>query len=290
MNSGEMRIAVVDDNAADRRLLEGYLEKYRKEKECSFTVVPYENSIEFLESYGQGYDVVFLDIEMPGMNGLETAEELRKADDSVGIIFITNMAQYAIRGYEVNAIDFMVKPVGYYNFSLKLEKALDFAEKKQMKTVTVATRDQIVRLTQQQVWYVEKDKNYVIYHTEKGTYKARGTMQEVKEKLDSFLFAESEYQSPAYSGGFLVRAFSADVGGCFILLETVSYRTSVCWNGGLCYGTYWICCSEDSAVYYGNVRRPDRGSAGKPDFSFFDLRSCDPGGLSVYCKTKPKKK
>lgn len=190
MNSGEMRIAVVDDNAADRRLLEGYLEKYRKEKECSFTVVPYENSIEFLESYGQGYDVVFLDIEMPGMNGLETAEELRKADDSVGIIFITNMAQYAIRGYEVNAIDFMVKPVGYYNFSLKLEKALDFAEKKQMKIVTVATRDQIVRLTQQQVWYVEKDKNYVIYHTEKGTYKARGTMQEVKEKLDSFLFAE----------------------------------------------------------------------------------------------------
>ena len=59
MNSGEMRIAVVDDNAADRRLLEGYLENIGKRK-MQFTVVPYENSIEFLESYGQGYDVFFL--------------------------------------------------------------------------------------------------------------------------------------------------------------------------------------------------------------------------------------
>lgn len=80
---------------------------------------PYYASVDFLEEYDSTYDIVFLDIEMPGSDGLTTAREIRGKDDAVAIIFITNMAQYAIHGYEVNAIDFMVKPVGYFNFAQK---------------------------------------------------------------------------------------------------------------------------------------------------------------------------
>lgn len=61
-------------------------------------------------------------------NSLEVVREIRSKDLAAGIIFITSLAQYAIDGYEIQAIDFMVKPVGYYNFSMKREKAFRFME------------------------------------------------------------------------------------------------------------------------------------------------------------------
>ena len=70
----------------------------------------FHNPAEFLESYTKDYDLVFLDVEMPGLNGIETAKELRHMDSNVVIMFITNMAQYAIHGYEVEAVDYVLKP------------------------------------------------------------------------------------------------------------------------------------------------------------------------------------
>ena len=61
---------------------------------------------------------------MPRLGGMPTAERIRQLDPEVVLIFVTNMAQYAIRGYEVDALDFVLKPVSYYQFSTKLERAL----------------------------------------------------------------------------------------------------------------------------------------------------------------------
>ncbi len=121
-----MKVAVVDDVPRDAQLLVRYLQQFQGEQGISIQIVPFYSSIDFLEEYDGAYDIVFLDIEMPGSDGLTTAREIRNRDDAVAIIFITNMAQYAIRGYEVNAVDFMVKPVGYFNFSQKLAKAIRF--------------------------------------------------------------------------------------------------------------------------------------------------------------------
>lgn len=99
-----IKIAIVDDQEEDAELLKEYLAKYEEEHSILVQSTVFLASFDFLEKYHGEYDVIFLDIEMPGSNGLEVAREIRSKDDAVGIIFVTSMVPYAINGYEVNAI------------------------------------------------------------------------------------------------------------------------------------------------------------------------------------------
>lgn len=100
-----LKVGVVDDDREENARLKGYLQRFQEEEKEEFLIKTYDSGVDFLEEYKSNYDVIFLDIEMPGVDGMEVAHEIRNLDRSVGIIFVTNMAQYAIRGYEVNAID-----------------------------------------------------------------------------------------------------------------------------------------------------------------------------------------
>lgn len=185
-----MNAAVVDDVPKDAQLLAEYLRQFQTEHGISMQIHVFYSSVDFLEGYDSQYDIVFLDIEMPGSDGLTTAREIRSKDDAVAIIFITNMAQYAIHGYEVNAVDFMVKPVGYFNFSQKLEKAMRFFQKHTPRTVLLSGEDGVTRLPAADIWYVEKDQDYLIYHTKQGIFRKRGTMKAEKEVLQGLPFEE----------------------------------------------------------------------------------------------------
>ena len=107
-----LRVAIVDDLTEDSQRLADYLEQFQREHNMEIKMDVYNASFEFLEKYHGNYDVIFLDIEMPGSDGLEVAREIRTKDEAVGIIFVTGMAKYAVEGYAVHAIDFIVKPVG----------------------------------------------------------------------------------------------------------------------------------------------------------------------------------
>ena len=185
-----MNVAVLDDTPEDVLLLAGYLDRFQAEYGTLMQVRTFHASVDFLEEYQGEYDIIFLDIEMPGSDGLTVAHEIRSRDRTVAIIFVTNMAQYAIRGYEVNAIDFMVKPVGYFNFAQKLEKAIRFHQTRGRRNILLQGEDGVVRLTAAELWYVEKDKDDLIYHTAVGDFQKRGTMKALKESLQGLPFAE----------------------------------------------------------------------------------------------------
>ena len=119
-----IRIALIEDESEAKDLFMTNLDRYSKEHGVEFTVAHFCNAMTFLESYKPVYDIVFMDIKMPDMNGLDAAHRLRQLDPSVILIFLTNLSQYAVRGYEVNALDFIVKPISYYVLVLKLERAL----------------------------------------------------------------------------------------------------------------------------------------------------------------------
>lgn len=178
-----MKIAVVDDNPKDGGRIKQYIERYALEQDQKFQVFLYASGLDFLDDMERNFDVVFMDIEMPHLDGIETARKMRERDDTTILIFITNLAQYAIHGYEVNAIEFMVKPVGYYNFSDKMKKALRFVKRNEEKVMLFKNSDTVAKIPVSQILYLEKEKNYIIFHTERGEFRERGSMAEMEEKL-----------------------------------------------------------------------------------------------------------
>ncbi len=171
-----LRIALVDDDPSHLQLMKSYAERYSMQEHIQLSVKEFHNGLNFVEDYDGSFDVVFLDIEMPHLDGVEAAHRIRAVDQSVGIIFVTNMAQYAIRGYEVNAIDFIVKPVQYYVFTDKLKKAIQFSKINTEKEIVIDTGDAVIKLRASRLTYIEKDKNYLVYHTKEESFRVRGTI------------------------------------------------------------------------------------------------------------------
>lgn len=178
-----MRIAVIDDDAKQRKELFSYVEKYFSERGMSYECQTFPWGIDFVSDYSVPYDIIFLDIEMPGMDGLTAAKKIREVDSHVVIIFITRMAQYAIKGYEVNAMDFMIKPVEYFNLSLKLARAVKSVLRR--KTFSVVSEGRTIVLSEDDVYYVEGCNQYVVYHTEKENYKVHDTLKNTEQNLSS---------------------------------------------------------------------------------------------------------
>lgn len=178
-----VRIAIVEDDLADAKRLADCLVRFQKEQEENFTVWNFTNPAEFLDTYGSGYDLVFLDIELPVFNGMEVARQLREIDAVVTLVFITNMEQYAVSGYEVEALDFVVKPINYYRFSSMMRRALQHIGRRAEKEVIVQSAGSFTRLRVSQVFYVEIRDHLLIYHTDQGRFESWGKMGDLEAEL-----------------------------------------------------------------------------------------------------------
>ena len=178
------KVAVVDDEFLCCKRLESYFERYKKEKNEQFQIRCFQRGAAFLDAYEQDYDLVFLDIDMPGLDGMQTAKELRLMDEDVGIIFVTNLARYALHGYEVNALDFIVKPVQYESFAYKLRKALRIQQHFREENTIMLQHDGVTqKVNVSDILYVEADGSYVIYYTQDQSYRVRGPLKNVERDL-----------------------------------------------------------------------------------------------------------
>ena len=157
------QIALVEDEQPAADALTSFITRYGEERGEQFEVTHFTNAIDF-EVTRRRFDLVFMDIQMPGINGMEAARLLRTFDAETPIIFVTNLAQYAVKGYEVDALDFMVKPVGYYDFSLRMEKALRKLSANVGRTIPVTTTDGVRVVPLARLDYVEVRNHDLIFH------------------------------------------------------------------------------------------------------------------------------
>ena len=164
------KIAVVEDNDAMREQLCGFIAQYARESGRQLDVTAFADGAEIVDPYRPGFDIIFLDIEMPTLGGMPTAERIRQVDPDVVLVFVTNMAQYAIRGYEVDALDFVLKPVSYYQFSTKLERALQRIQRRRGGQIALQVGGGVQLLNTDDILYLETRDRLLHYEKELAPY------------------------------------------------------------------------------------------------------------------------
>ena len=183
-----IKIAIVEDELDYQEQLKNYLHQYEKESGEIFDITTFRDGDEIVYKYHSEFDIILMDVEMKLMDGMSAATEIRKMDKEVVIIFITNMAQYAIKGYEVDALDYVLKPVSYFAFTQRLMRAIERMKKRENKYILVNGKNGMTRLDVSKIYYVESIGHDLSFHTNTGEYLATGTMKDIEEELKNINF------------------------------------------------------------------------------------------------------
>ena len=183
-----IHIAIVDDEESYVAEIRSYLKQYEAECGESFEVTVFTDGDSIVHKYRSQFDIILMDVEMRFMDGMAAAEEIRRTDSEVVIIFITKTPQYAIRGYAVQALDYLLKPLSYFVFTQCLGKALGRMKNRRSKAVSVNIKGGAARFDAGDIYYVESRGHNMIYHTKLGEYKVTSTMRDAEEMLGEMGF------------------------------------------------------------------------------------------------------
>ena len=183
-----IRIAIVEDDRHDREALKKCLSRYEKENQVKFSLTEFQDGEDIVTDYTASYDLIILDIEMAFLNGMKAAEKIRELDTNVIIIFITNMPQYAIQGYKVNALDYILKPISYFSFSESMARALTKVKTPEKEYITIVLKGGKKKLNVDKICYVEVRDHDLIYHSTKGDIVTKSSMKEAEDTLGGTKF------------------------------------------------------------------------------------------------------
>lgn len=189
-----IRVAIVDDEDDAAQQLEQCLREYERDCNTEFDIDRFASGDTFLEKYTLGkYQIVFLDISMPGTDGYKTSRILRGMDANVVLIFVTNLAQYAIKGYEVGALDYILKPVAYYSLKMKIKRALAAVHAESNVQISVTNGEGLWRFNANDLCYVEVIDHVLVYHTKEVNIRAVGSLKNEEKRLSEESFFRCNY-------------------------------------------------------------------------------------------------
>lgn len=178
------RILIVEDTPAEADALVTCLRRYEEERDCPLAIEVIGSAFEFMGSR-HACDLVFMDIDMPGVTGMEAAQALRSRDEQTPLVFVTNLAQYAVKGYEVDALGFLVKPVRYEDFAPCMDRALRVVRRNAGTTLSIPTADGLRVVPVADVLYVDILRHDLYYHLtgEPEALRVRGSIRAAAEGL-----------------------------------------------------------------------------------------------------------
>ncbi len=180
-----MKIALVEDNELHREQISQEIQSYFEELDEVCELRVFDNGSDMLDHYYAvgGYDLLLLDIQLPGMDGISVARQIRQHDQRVLIVFITSMTSYAVQGHSVHALDYILKPINRISFRSTLDHAREAFQQRAEHYISVTTSEGLIRLDISQIYYIETEKHAVRLYYTKGSFHINDTLKSIEEKL-----------------------------------------------------------------------------------------------------------
>ncbi len=183
-----IRTAIIEDDKAAAQSLERHLDLCASKLDIRFEIQCFQEATGFLSDYKPVYDLIFMDIDLPHLNGMKAAERLRELDAEVILVFVTSLAQYAVQGYRVEALDFLVKPLKYFNVEMVLNRVVQKLNQHTGQLVMIRLPGETKAVPASRIAYVDVQDHYITFHTDSEDLRTKGTLQDVEKQLpkDSF--------------------------------------------------------------------------------------------------------
>lgn len=180
-----LRIAICDDSADARDALRLQLEKILWEgtEEIVYEFSTGAGAIRWLENHPGEIDLLFLDVEMAGVNGMEAAEAVRKFDTEIIIVFVTGYADYVFDGYKMNALDYIIKPANAERLSEVLKRVRAQLESKKNDVYLFKNTEGTFRFPVASICYFYSDKRKVVCVCGEKEYSFYAKLDEVEQEL-----------------------------------------------------------------------------------------------------------
>ena len=182
-----LKIAVCDDDNKQADYLQTLVSAWVRKGNHTCRTESFPSAEAFLFEYAEdkAYDILLLDIEMGGMNGVDLAKTIRQTNDTIQIIFITGFPDFIAEGYEVSALHYLMKPVLPEKLHTVLDKAAaNLAKSEKRLSITYDRQTDFVPLSQ--IMYIEAQKQYILIHTISETYRMKGSLSDMEKQLDEY--------------------------------------------------------------------------------------------------------
>lgn len=173
-----IKIAICDDEVTTLHRTKLYLEEYP----IKFSIDEFTSGESLLQS-PEKYEIILLDIDMAGINGIETAKKIRQQDKNVKIIYVTNYTDYTTFAFSVHAFAYLLKPVKKEELFQQLDEAFEYTKHQEPELIEFQTEDGIVRLKLHEILYFEYQNRKVFLKTEKETFSLRAKITQIGEQM-----------------------------------------------------------------------------------------------------------
>ena len=181
-----IKIAFCDDDMEVLHQMNELLDRYRVERNEDITYAAFQSPFELLTEIEKGIrpDILFLDVVMPGQNGMDVAKEIRQYDTNMKIIFLTSSPEFAVESYSVGAYFYQLKPIWEESFFRLMDAVLAECEKKKKNSLILRSKDGITRIDLQQLEYCEVLGRKLLFHLENGAVlESAGSLDDLAGQL-----------------------------------------------------------------------------------------------------------